>query len=84
MKELITQIIEVGITVVILALFIYDWIDKKKNITKILNEIKNSNQNTSRSLEILEKSMENQTTLLLQQDKKSDEILNIVKKKGSR
>lgn len=75
MEEFLNMIANYGVTIVIVALFIWDWITNKKEIKKTLEtiktsdetiadclvEMKSSNENISKSLDILQKSLDNQT-----------------------
>ena len=53
-----------GVSAIVVALFVWDWVTNKKKITETLEEMKVSNANTSKSLELLQKSMENQEQTL--------------------
>lgn len=75
MEELINLLTNYGVSIIIVALFIWDWISNKKdtkktlnaiqtsneNIASCLNEMKQSNTNISKSLDLLQKSLDNQT-----------------------
>ena len=90
MKDIVTLLMETSISIVIIGLFIWDWIKNKGKInetleqnSKILDEIKISNKNTAKSLELLQKTMDNQNDFLYKHDKrcenieKSIEVINI-------
>lgn len=64
MENIITNIANYGVSIVIVGLFLWDWIANKKKITETLEEMKISNANTSKSLELLQKSMDNQNQTL--------------------
>lgn len=64
MEEILQGIANYGVSVIIVGLFIWDWVANKKKITETLEEMKVSNANTSKSLELLQKSMDNQTQTL--------------------
>lgn len=64
MENIISNIANYGVSIVIVGLFLWDWIANKKKITETLDEMKVSNANTSKSLELLQKSMENQELTL--------------------
>lgn len=64
MENIISTIANYGVSIVIVGLFLWDWIANKKKITETLDEMKVSNANTSKSLELLQKSMENQELTL--------------------
>lgn len=86
MQNTLKFIAEYGVTVVIVALFLYAWWDDRHNRNQILdnslklehnnneilNEMKKTNSNTAKSLELLQISMQNQTDML----KIHDEHLN--------
>lgn len=75
MEELINLLTNYGVSIIIVALFIWDWVSNKKdtkktlnaiqssneNIASCLNEMKQSNTNISKSLDLLQKSLDNQT-----------------------
>lgn len=75
MNETIDLITNYGVTVVIVALFIWDWVVNKKEIKSTLEtmktsnetiaecmiEMRQSNNNISKSLDLLQKSMDTQT-----------------------
>lgn len=63
-ENIISNIANYGVSIVIVGLFLWDWIANKKKITETLDEMKVSNANTSKSLELLQKSMENQELTL--------------------
>lgn len=64
MENMISNIANYGVSIVIVGLFLWDWIANKKKITETLEEMKISNANTSKSLELLQKSMDNQNHTL--------------------
>lgn len=75
MEEIVSLLSNYGVTAIIVTLFIWDWITNKKEIKKTLEtiktseetiadcliEMKSSNTNISKSLDILQKSLDNQT-----------------------
>lgn len=75
MEDIINLLTNYGVSIIIVALFIWDWISNKKdtkktlnaiqtsneNIASCLNEMKQSNTNISKSLDLLQKSLDNQT-----------------------
>ena len=75
MEEIANLITNYGVSIIIIALFIWDWISNKKdvkdtlaaikesneNIASCLNEMQLSNNNISKSLDLLQKSLDNQT-----------------------
>lgn len=64
MENIISNLANYGVSIVIVGLFLWDWIANKKKITETLEEMKISNANTSKSLELLQKSMDNQNQAL--------------------
>jgi len=65
LDNIVQAIANYGVSVVIVGLFIWDWIANKKKITETLDEMKVSNANTSKSLELLQKSMDTQMETLM-------------------
>lgn len=82
MEEIAQSIANYGITIIICAIFLWDYIANKKeikntletmkdtnsNIANCLEEMKDNNKNMEKSLELLQKSMDNT-------DKKIDRLL---------
>lgn len=78
MEEVIQAVMNYGVTVVIAAVFIWDWISNKKEmkdsmstiretnimIKDCLEEMKVSNNNITKSLDILQTSVDNQSSKL--------------------
>lgn len=64
MENIVQIVANYGVSIVIVSLFLWDWIANKRKITETLEEMKVSNSNTSKSLELLQKSMENQAHTL--------------------
>ena len=64
MENIISSVANYGVSIVIVGLFLWDWIVNKKKMTETLEEMKVSNANTSKSLELLQKSMDNQMQTL--------------------
>lgn len=60
MENIVNLVANYGVSAIVVALFVWDWVTNKKKITETLEEMKVSNSNTSKSLELLQKSMENQ------------------------
>lgn len=75
MEDIINLLTNYGVSIIIVALFIWDWVSNKKdtkktlnaiqssneNIASCLNEMKQSNTNISKSLDLLQKTLDNQT-----------------------
>lgn len=64
MENIVNLVANYGVSAIVVALFVWDWVTNKKKITETLEEMKVSNSNTSKSLELLQKSMENQEQTL--------------------
>lgn len=98
MEEILKHISDYGITIIIVALFIYAWWDDRKNRNvildnslklesdnnEILSEMKNTNLNTAKSLELLQISMQNQLELLKQHDERQQQIHREMQSLGSK
>lgn len=90
MIELVKTVSDYGISLIIVVLFIYDWVTNKKKISQTLEQNKDclkemsvSSSNTAKSLELLQQSMNAQSTLLNKHDKrcaKTQEIVEEIKK----
>lgn len=86
MEEIIKLVANYGISVVIISLFLWDWIANKKRINdtleqneKYLEEIKCSNGNISKALDMLQKSIDNQNEFLTVHDKRCGNIETDIK-----
>lgn len=66
MENIVQMLANYGVSIVIVGLFLWDWIANKRKITETLEEMKISNSNTAKSLELLQKSMENQEQTLVE------------------
>lgn len=76
MEELAQMIMNYGVMIIIVVIFLWDYIANKKemkqtletmkdtnlNISSCLEEMKTSNRNMEKSLDLLQKSMDNQST----------------------
>lgn len=87
MEEIIDIIGNFGVSVAIVILFLYDWFTTRKDMQKTLEqnstcliEIQNTNKNTAKSLELLQKSMDNQSEFLQVHDKRCEEIEKNIEK----
>lgn len=69
MKEVVELIANYGVSAVIIFLFIWDWYINKKEMKETLEVIKDTSINISKSLDLLQKSMD-------RQDEKLDKILD--------
>lgn len=72
MEQIASLIGTYGVSAIIIVLFIWDWITNKKEMKETLNVIKDTSLNISKSLDLLQKSMD-------KHDEKLDELL---KKEG--
>lgn len=64
MENIVSLVANYGVSAIVVALFVWDWITNKKKVAETLEEMKVSNSNTSKSLELLQKSMESQEEAL--------------------
>lgn len=69
MKEIVELIANYGVSAIIVFLFIWDWYINKKEMKETLEVIKDTSINISKSLDLLQKSMD-------RQDEKLDKILD--------
>lgn len=69
MKEIVELIANYGVSSIIIFLFIWDWYINKKEMKETLEVIKDISINISKSLDLLQKSMD-------RQDEKLDKILD--------
>lgn len=69
MKEVVELIANYGVSAVIIFLFIWDWYINKKEMKETLEVIKDTSINISKSLDLLQKSMD-------RHDEKLDKILD--------
>ena len=76
MAELLQLISDYGVQLIIIALFVWDWLENKKSIRNSLEENSKANSNISKSLELLQKNMENTESKLDEHDKRGILILN--------
>ena len=58
MREIVELIANYGVSAVIIFLFIWDWYINKKEMKETLEVIKDTSINISKSLDLLQKSME--------------------------
>lgn len=64
LENIANLIANYGVSAIVVVLFVWDWVTNKKKITESLEEMKVSNSNTAKSLELLQKSMEYQEQTL--------------------
>ena len=94
MQEMLEMISKFGVSLVIVGLFLYDWFTTRKDMQKTLeqnsrclDEIKNTNvnnaeknRNTPKSLELQQKTMDNQSEFLQVHDKRCENIEKSIEK----
>jgi len=87
MQEIGKLINEYGVSLVIVILFLYDWLTSRRNMQKTIEqngkcliEIQNTNMNTAKSLELLQKSMDNQSEFLQVHDRRCEAIEKNIEK----
>lgn len=69
MKEVVELIANYGVSTIIVFLFIWDWYINKKEMKETLEVIKDTSINISKSLDLLQKSMD-------RHDEKLDKLLD--------
>lgn len=98
MESTLKFIADYGITIVIVALFLYAWWDDRNkrntildnslklehNNNELLNEIKKTNSNTAKSLDLLHMSMQTQIDLLKKHDDGLKSLAKDVQSIGSK
>lgn len=94
METMLEMLSKFGVSLVIVGLFLYDWLTTRKDMQKTLKqnsvcleEIKNinatnaeTNRNTAKSLELLQSSMDTQKEFLFQHDKRCENIEKSIEK----
>ena len=94
MEEFMEMLNKFGVPLIIVGLFLYDWVTTRKDMQETLKqnsmcikEIKNTNinnaetnKNTAKSLELLQKSMDNQYEFLQVHDKRCENIEKNIEK----
>lgn len=68
MEEFVKIIANYGVSIVIVTLFLWDWFTNKKEMKSTLDVIKDTSINISKSLDLLQKSMD-------RHDEKLDKII---------
>lgn len=68
MEDFVRLIANYGVSIIIVALFLYDWFTNKKEMKDTLEVIKDTSINISKSLDLLQKSMD-------RHDEKLDKII---------
>lgn len=69
MEDFVRLIANYGVSIVIVALFLWDWFTNKKEMKDTLDVIKDTSINISKSLDLLQKSMD-------RHDEKLDRIID--------
>lgn len=54
MNEILKVLTDYGVAIIIITLFIYDWIVNKKTNSETLQQIAKSNENIAKSLDIIQ------------------------------
>lgn len=79
MEEIVQALGDFGVSFVIVALFLWDWVTNKKSYTESLTQIKESNQNIAESNMNISKSLDiilnNQLTLENKVDRNYEELV---------
>lgn len=79
MEEVLKSIVDYGVSIIIVALFLWDWVTNKKSYTETLNQIKESNKNIAESNMNISKSLDiiqnNQLTLENKVDRNYEELV---------
>ena len=60
MEEILVNISNYSVTIVIVGLFLWDWFSNKKDMKDTLEVIKETSLNISKSLDLLQKTLERQ------------------------
>ena len=68
MEEFVKVVANYGVSIVIVTLFLWDWFTNKKEMKDTLDVIKDTSINISKSLDLLQKSMD-------RHDEKLDKII---------
>ena len=68
MEEIAKLIANYGVSIIIITLFIWDWFTNKKDMKETIEVIKDTSINISKSLDLLQKSMD-------RHDEKLDKLL---------
>lgn len=87
MQEMLELLDKYGVPLIIVGFFLYDWLTTRKDMSKTLEqnskclvEIQSTNKNTAKSLELLQKSMDNQSEFLQIHDKRCEDIEKNIEK----
>lgn len=89
MEQMASLVMNYGVSIIIVVLFLWDWATNKKivsntlktiaqaskNIEECLQNIEQNNDNISKSLDLLQRSMENQ-------ESKMDKLLDLSRERG--
>ena len=69
LEELVKLVANYGVSIIIVGLFLWDWFNNKKDMKETLEVIKDTSINISKSLDLLQKSMD-------RHDEKLDKLLD--------
>ncbi len=73
MEEIAKLVANYGVSIIIVTLFIWDWFTNKKDMKETIEVIKDTSINISKSLDLLQKSMD-------RHDEKLDKLLESERK----
>lgn len=73
MEEIAKLIANYGVSIIIVTIFIWDWFTNKKDMKETIEVIKDTSINISKSLDLLQKSMD-------RHDEKLDKLLESERK----
>lgn len=79
MQEIANSIANYGVSMVLVVLFIWDWFKNKQDIKDTLEVIKDTSVNISKSLDLLQKSMESNNSKIDKHDEKIARLLEQVR-----
>jgi hypothetical protein len=82
MEDIVHVIVDYGVLVVIAGIFLFDWVKNKDRVNKtleqntsILRELSSTNANISKTLDLLQTSLNTQHDLLVEIEHKIETIL---------
>lgn len=80
MQEIANTVANYGVSMVLVVLFIWDWFKNKQDIKDTLEVIKDTSVNISKSLDLLQKSMENNNSKIDKHDERITRLLESMNK----
>lgn len=80
MQEIANTVANYGVSMVLVVLFIWDWFKNKQDIKDTLEVIKDTSVNISKSLDLLQKSMENNNSKIDKHDERIARLLESMNK----